>query len=330
MAIDFQSLSEHYSVPFIHKEKMVGMAIALRGIGWHFLTVKADQEVLSDRSIPAMVYQAVCECVDDAGIGIDDIDGVVTASVDLWDGKTASNIAVTEAVGAVMKAETRIAGDGLLALMHGAMMVMSGHYNRVLVVAHGKNSETDTDAVSNWAFDPVYQQALGLSDAQALELQSQATGSDGEVFVPGDGACAVILEAGDNGVVLEGFGYDLDAHYLGDRDMAGSAGLTRAARRAFEMAGVSGGDAIGRYYWSLRNSGQLPGWSAAVGAEGAGENHQIAGDGLPPFAAGLQRLIAATRDLRKQPGLGRALVQGCHGPAAQMQAVCILNNQRGM
>lgn len=310
-----------------------------------------------DRAIPTMVYQAVRACIDDASLCIQDIDAVVTASVDLWDGKTASNIAVTEAVGAVMKAETRIAGDGLLALMHGAMMVLSGHYQRVLVVAHGKSSEADVDAVSNWSFDPVYQQSLGMTDSQALSLQCQAIKiragimAEGEGLsfllklntpdrsgelpaLQGDGACAVIVEAGDDGILLDGFGYDLDAHYLGDRRLSHGDGLTRAAKRAYKMAGVSDPQReIDSYYWSLRAALQLPVFAEATGAcsfeealETLPGQHRIQWSGLPPFAAGLQRLIAAIKDLRKAPGSGRALIHGCHGPAGQMQAVCLLNS----
>ena len=333
------------------------MALKVSGVGWHLPDIP-QATCREDRAIPAMVYQAVRACLDDASLSMPDIDAVVTASVDLWDGKTASNIAVTEAAGAVMKAETRIAGDGLLALMHGAMMVLSGHHQRVLVVAHGKRSEADVDAVSNWSFDPVYQQTLGLTDSQALSLQCQAIEQrakemnsvnsliaaitseySGEWAAPqGDGACAVIVEAGDDGIVLEGFAYDLEAHYLGDRDLSHGGGLARAAGKAYKMAGLSNPQKeIGHYYWSLRAALQLPLWAEATGAcsfdEGLvslpGSCHQIQWSGLPPFAAGLQRLIASVKDLRQAPETGRSLVHGCHGPAGQMQAVCLLNNAGG-
>ena len=334
------------------------MALKVSGVGWHLPDIPQTSSS-EDRAIPAMVYRAVRACLDDAALTMPDINAVVTASVDLWDGKTASNIAVTEAVGAVMKAETRIAGDGLLALMHGAIMVLSGHYQRVLVVAHGKSTEADVDAVSNWSFDPVYQQTLGMTDSQALSLQCQAirmraekslgtesvdalvsatTDGDSDEWQvrQGDGACAVIVEAGDDGITLEGFGYDLEGHYLGDRDLSRDDGLARAAGRAYKMAGLSNPQAqIARYYWSLRAVLQLPVWAEASGAccfdEGLAtlpnKRHRIQWSGLPPFAAGLQRLIAAVRDLREAPDTGRCLVHGSHGPAAQMQAVCLLNSK---
>lgn len=333
------------------------MATTIAGVGWQLPDILPDGGG-ADRYIPALVYRAVRDCLADAARAMSEVDAIVTASVDLWDGKTASNIAVTEAVGAVMKAETRIAGDGLLALMHGAMMLLSGHYQRVLVVAHGKASEADLEAVSNWTFDPVYQQTLQLTDAHALSLQSQAVamrvgaeqasawtqsvpGADSlqHTAPQGDGACAVLLEAdGDGAVELEAFGYDLEAHYLGDRDLSRSAGLARAAQRAYRMAGLTDASSdIGRCYWSLRTALQLPLWAEATGVGSLDQGpaalpvgrHQIQWAGLPPFAAGLQRLICAVKDLRERPQLGRALVQGCHGPVGQLQAVCLLTSAGG-
>ncbi|MCP4299133.1 MAG: hypothetical protein GY783_00990, partial [Gammaproteobacteria bacterium] len=55
------------------------------------------------RSIPEMALDAVQQALANAAMSYDDIDAVVTASVDVFDGLTASNIAVTEVVGAVMK-----------------------------------------------------------------------------------------------------------------------------------------------------------------------------------------------------------------------------------
>lgn len=361
------------------------MSVCIKGTGWHLPDLPGSSETeITDRSILVMVLRAVQACLADAQLDMHDVDAVVTASVDLWDGKTASNIAVTEVVGAVMKPETRIAGDGLLALIHAAMAILSGQYRRVLVVAHGKTSEGDVEAISNWTFDPVYQQTLGLTDLHALGLQAQAfirrapdaiagesargrivatlsreNGTlaekevlaspmtfsplhDSEIATQGDGACAVLLEQGrGTGIQLEAFGYNLDPHYLGDRDLAWCKNLQRAAQRAFDLANISDPCRdIQRCYWSLRTAIQLPLWAEATGvwsfeqgldslleseaAADAAPAHKADWTGLPPFAAGLQRLICAVNDLRQKRTASRALVQGWHGPAGQTQVVCIL------
>jgi len=102
------------------------------------------------RSIAEMVLIAVEGALDDAALSWDDIDAVVTASVDLFDGLTASSIAVTEVVGAVMKPETRIAADGLAAAIHAVHQIESGAYNTVLVVAHGKASMAPHWDLTSW------------------------------------------------------------------------------------------------------------------------------------------------------------------------------------
>ena len=126
------------------------------------------------QAIPEMVLEAVERALADARIGMEAIDAVVTASVDLWDGRTASNIQVTEVVGAVMKPEARVAGDGLLAAIHAAMTVGAGAYGAVLVAAHCKMSEGQHWTCSNWAVDPICQQPLGLDFLSAAGLQARA------------------------------------------------------------------------------------------------------------------------------------------------------------
>lgn len=126
------------------------------------------------QSIPEMVLEAVEAALEDARIPMEEVEGVVTASVDLWDGRTASNVQVTEVVGAVMKPEARVAGDGLLAALHAAMTILSGAYGTVLVVSHCKMSEGEHWGCSNWAMDPIYQQTLGVDFLSAAGLQARA------------------------------------------------------------------------------------------------------------------------------------------------------------
>lgn len=61
-----------------------------------------------------------------------------------------------------------------------------------------------------------------------------------------DGACALVLasprkvrDLNRNPVWLEGFGWAIDSYYLGERDLADSTSLRIAAKRAYEMAGIS-------------------------------------------------------------------------------------------
>jgi acetyl-CoA C-acetyltransferase len=127
-----------------------------------------------DQNAPEMVLDAVEKALADAGLELADMDGAVTASIDLWDGRTASNFYLTEVVGSVLGPETRVAGDGLLAVFQGAINLLAGAGRTVLVVAVSKGSEADHEAISNWVFDPVFQQPLGLDYVTAGSLQAQS------------------------------------------------------------------------------------------------------------------------------------------------------------
>jgi acetyl-CoA C-acetyltransferase len=119
-----------------------------------------------------MVYQVVRKALDDAGISREDLDNIVTSCVDLWDGLTASNATITDVVGAVMKRESRVAGDGLCAAFQGMMMILANASELTLVVSTCKGSMGDQLGISNWVFDPVYQQMLGLDFLSSGALQA--------------------------------------------------------------------------------------------------------------------------------------------------------------
>ena len=78
-----------------------------------------------------MVLDAVELALVDASISLDQIDGIVTSSIDLWDGRTASNFYLTEVVGSVLKPKTRVpAGDGSLAVFQALINLLAGSYKR--------------------------------------------------------------------------------------------------------------------------------------------------------------------------------------------------------
>lgn len=141
--------------------------IVVAGIG-ETAPVPADS-----RSIPEMVLEAVEAALADAGIGYRDLDAVTTASVDVFDGITASNIAITEVVGAVMKPEARISADGLAAVAHAACEIWSGAYETVLVVAHAKTSIAPHQILTQWAMDPIHVQPLGVDFLTCAGLQAR-------------------------------------------------------------------------------------------------------------------------------------------------------------
>ncbi len=293
----------------------------------------AETEIVPEdlRSIPEMVLEAVAGALDDAAVQWEDVDAIVTASVDLFDGLTASSIAVTEVVGAVLKPETRIAADGMAAAIHAVHQIAAGAYGTVLVVAHGKASMAPHWDLTEWAMDPVYLQPLGVDFLTVAGLQANLIADSnrvGRCASLGDGACAVVLSSSvpSGAAVITGTGHDLDAHYPGDRDLSTWSGLQRAAGRAYEQAGVRDPATA---FAVAEPSCMFPHEEGLfVEATAIGKNTPLSPsgglmEGTAPIVSGLTRLLAAARAIEGNPGR-RALAHGAWGPAGQGHAVAIV------
>lgn len=120
-----------------------------------------------------LVYEVVSRLLDQTGVPMADIDSMVTASQDLWDGKTISSMTINEVVGAYLKSEAKVAGDGLQALLYGAARILAGAFDFTLVVAHCKESEGEPHPITQAMFDPYVQRPLGLDAAVAAALQAR-------------------------------------------------------------------------------------------------------------------------------------------------------------
>lgn len=126
----------------------------------------------SYQAITETVFEVVRAAMADARVTREDVDSIVTSSVDLWDGRTASNQMLAEVVGAIMKPESRIAGDGLGAVLQGLLTILSGASEITLVVSQCRGSMGPHLGISNWVFDPIFQQPLGLDYLSAAALQA--------------------------------------------------------------------------------------------------------------------------------------------------------------
>jgi acetyl-CoA C-acetyltransferase len=125
-----------------------------------------------DLTISELVFEVVKSLHDDLGITNDDVGCVITGSNDFTDGRTIANMAIQDAVGSVRKAESRVSGDGTFAYVYGAMRILSGEYDTVLVVSHSKCSEGDQHLINNSIFDPFYQRHLGLDQISSAGLMA--------------------------------------------------------------------------------------------------------------------------------------------------------------
>jgi acetyl-CoA C-acetyltransferase len=160
-----------------------------------------------------------------------------------------------------------------------------------------------------------------------------------------------VHEFTDRPVWLSGFANCMDSFYLGERDLAFSAALQQAARRALRMAGGLQPDDIDLFELNDAAAHQMPLWAESIGLAppGGGPRWLDAGgpdrrqvnrsggllNGNPLMLGGLARALEAFNQLRGEAGerqvdgLRRALAHGTTGPAGQHHAVLILENQGG-
>jgi acetyl-CoA C-acetyltransferase len=120
-----------------------------------------------------LVYEVVAQLLRETGVKMSEIHSQVTASQDMFDGKTISSMSVNEVVGGYLKSEAKVAADGLQAVLYGAARILSGSFEYTLVAAHAKESESRRSTVTAAMFDPFTQRPLGLHDAIASGLHAQ-------------------------------------------------------------------------------------------------------------------------------------------------------------
>ncbi len=169
-----------------------------------------------------------------------------------------------------------------------------------------------------------------------------------------DGAVGMILaseEAAkkitDKPVWIEGVGNCMDSFFLGDRDPASSFALQKAAKRAYERAGIGNPrESIDLVELSDQYAYQLPMWLEGLGLceEGGGGRWLDEGGlekmnvnpsggmlgGNPLILGGLVRAAEAALQLKGEAGdrqsgnPQKALAHGVMGPAGQFHSVVIL------
>ncbi len=103
------------------------------------------------------------------------INQIVTVSDDLFDGRTISDSAMTDVVGAHYRAEEKVSQDGAQAVYYGLSLVLSGQADVVLIVGHCKESQPGSrNIVTHMAFDPFFTRPVGLDYLTAAGLQAEA------------------------------------------------------------------------------------------------------------------------------------------------------------
>lgn len=357
-----------------------------------------------------LVLEAVSLALEDAGIGINEIDNVITTSNDFWDGRTISSMATGGESGGYGKNVSSVEGDGTFGAFYGLTRVLSGYYGTTLVTAYTKGSEGVSSLITNAAFDPIYERCLGLDMVSACALQAKrylgrygiseeecalvsVKNHENAILNPNahlglqltveevmqskkiadplklydcspisDGACCIIIankkrarEISKNPVWIKGVSFCTDAYHLGDRDLSECRALEKAAKKAYQMAGIQEPRKeidVAEVYDAFSYQELL--WTEGLGFCEKGQGGKLVASGAtakggdipvnpsgglmgahPAIAGGLIRLAEAAHQVRGdaekmqvRDEVRTALAHGVNGVCGQSHCVWILGQDR--
>ncbi|HET6182646.1 MAG TPA: hypothetical protein VFA03_03505 [Acetobacteraceae bacterium] len=146
---------------YLTKAGVIGVAIA---------PCVTDQR----RSLEELLYDMGHAALRDAGLTIEDIDGIVVASNDQYDGRAISVMAASGSVGGVDRDILSTPSAGEHALVMGALRVLSGQYRTQLVLAWSPTEASPLPEAQRLAADPYFHRRLPLDEPAADALQASA------------------------------------------------------------------------------------------------------------------------------------------------------------
>src|SRR3984957_4343133 len=142
-----------------------------------------------DRSLEEMIYDTAQLALADAGIGIDDIDGIVVGSNDQFDGRSISVMMASGSVGGVDRDIMSTPSASEHAFIMGALRVATGQFRSQLIVSWSPTEVSSMSEAQRLGARPFFHRALPLDDMSAHALQASVLNH----AVPHvrDAACAI-------------------------------------------------------------------------------------------------------------------------------------------
>ena len=135
----------------------------------------------NNRSLEEVMYDTAQMALSDAGLSIDDIDGIVVASNDQFDGRAIAVMMASGSVGGVDRDLLSTPSASEHALVMGALRVASGQYRTQLIVSWSPMEASSLSEAQRLGADPYYHRSLPLDELSAHALQAVAL----ENAVPG-------------------------------------------------------------------------------------------------------------------------------------------------
>jgi acetyl-CoA C-acetyltransferase len=134
-----------------------------------------------NRSLEEVIYDTTQQAVADAGVAIDDVDGIIVGCNDQLDGRAISVMMAAGAVGGVDRDILSTPSGSEHAFILGALRVASGQFRTQLVVAWSPTEAGSIPEAERLAADPYFHRRLPLDELSAHALQAAAL----EQAVPG-------------------------------------------------------------------------------------------------------------------------------------------------
>jgi acetyl-CoA C-acetyltransferase len=127
-----------------------------------------------DRALEELLYDVVQAALKDAGLRIDDIDGIVVGSNDQFDGRAISIMAASGSVGGVDRDILSTPSAGEHAFVMSVLRVASGLYETHLVVAWSPTEASSLQEAERLGADPYFHRKLPLTENSSAALQASA------------------------------------------------------------------------------------------------------------------------------------------------------------
>lgn len=127
-----------------------------------------------DRSLEEIIYDTTQQALADAGLTIDDIDGIVVACNDQLDGRAISVMMASGAVGGVDRDILSTPSGSEHAFILGALRVATGQFRTQLVVAWSPTEASSIAEAERLGADPYFHRRLPLDELSAHALQATA------------------------------------------------------------------------------------------------------------------------------------------------------------
>jgi acetyl-CoA C-acetyltransferase len=173
----------------------MGHSVCINGI-----FQSAPLAALDECSLEEMIFATVRGALDDAQLDIAEIDSVVAAANDQYDGRVISSMVTSGAFGAVGRDNLTLASAGEHALIAAYLRLRSGSFRHSLAVTWCKPSESlYPDDVDRLAADPFFMRPIGMNGAVAAGLQAEAYRAASQV--PREAALGVVVKNRANGVM---------------------------------------------------------------------------------------------------------------------------------